>query len=158
MTHTITLIPGDGIGPEVTGAVVTILEAAGLRAEWESYAAGVLALEREGATLPPALLDSIRRNKVALKGPVTTPVGGGFTSVNVGLRKALDLFANLRPVWNIPTVPSRYEGVDLVIVRENTEDLYSGLEHEVIPGVVESLKVITEEASTRIAAFAGREV
>ena len=154
MTHTITLIPGDGIGPEVTGAVVTILEAAGLRAEWESYAAGVLALEREGATLPPALLDSIRRNKVALKGPVTTPVGGGFTSVNVGLRKALDLFANLRPVWNIPTVPSRYEGVDLVIVRENTEDLYSGLEHEVIPGVVESLKVITEEASTRIAAFA----
>ena len=154
MTHTITLIPGDGIGPEVTGAVVTILEAAGLRAEWESYAAGVLALDREGATLPPALLDSIRGTKVALKGPVTTPVGGGFTSVNVGLRKALDLFANLRPVWNIPTVPSRYEGVDLVIVRENTEDLYSGLEHEVIPGVVESLKVITEEASTRIAAFA----
>ena len=153
-TYRISVLAGDGIGPEVTGAVVTILEAAGLRAEWESYAAGVLALEREGATLPPALLDSIRRNKVALKGPVTTPVGGGFTSVNVGLRKALDLFANLRPVWNIPTVPSRYEGVDLVIVRENTEDLYSGLEHEVIPGVVESLKVITEEASTRIAAFA----
>ena len=104
----------------------------------------MLALERQGDPLPEALLDSIRRNKVALKGPVTTPVGGGFTSVNVGLRKALDLFANLRPVWNIPSVPSRYEGVDLVIVRENTEDLYSGLEHEVVPGVVESLKIITE--------------
>ena len=154
MTHTITLIPGDGIGPEVSGAVVTILEAAGLDAEWESHLAGVLALERHGSTLPNELLDSIRRNKVALKGPVTTPVGGGFTSVNVGLRKALDLFANLRPVWNIPSVPSRYEGIDLVIVRENTEDLYSGLEHEVIPGVVESLKIITEDASTRIATFA----
>jgi isocitrate dehydrogenase (NAD+) len=104
--------------------------------------------------LPDALLESITRNKVALKGPVTTPVGGGFTSVNVGLRKALDLFANLRPVWNIPSVPSRYEGIDLVIVRENTEDLYSGLEHEVVPGVVESLKIITEEASTRVARFA----
>ena len=154
MTHTITLIPGDGIGPEVTGAVVKILETAGLDALWESHSAGVLALERHGSTLPSALLDSILRNKVALKGPVTTPVGGGFTSVNVGLRKALDLFANLRPVWNIPTVPSKYEGVDLVIVRENTEDLYSGLEHEVVPGVVESLKIITEEASTRVATFA----
>src|SRR4029434_2681016 len=102
----------------------------------------------------PELLDSIKRNKVALKGPVTTPVGGGFTSVNVGLRKALNLFVNLRPVWNIPSVPSRYEGVDLVIVRENTEDLYAGLEHEVVPGVVESLKIITERASTRIAEFA----
>jgi isocitrate dehydrogenase (NAD+) len=152
--YTITLIPGDGIGPEVTGAVVKILETAGLDAEWESYLAGVLALERHGATLPSPLLDSIMRNKVALKGPVTTPVGGGFTSVNVGLRKALDLFANLRPVWNIPTVPSKYEGVDLVIVRENTEDLYSGLEHEVVPGVVESLKIITEDASTRVAKFA----
>jgi isocitrate dehydrogenase (NAD+) len=154
VTHTITLIPGDGIGPEVTGAVVTILETAGLQVEWESHLAGVLALERHGSTLPQELLDSIVRNKVALKGPVTTPVGGGFTSVNVGLRKALDLFANLRPVWNIPSVPSRYEGIDLVIVRENTEDLYSGLEHEVVPGVVESLKIITEEASTRIARFA----
>jgi isocitrate dehydrogenase (NAD+) len=152
--HTITLIPGDGIGPEVTGAVVKILETGGLDVEWESHLAGVLALERHGATLPAELLDSIRRNKVALKGPVTTPVGGGFTSVNVGLRKALDLYANLRPVWNIPAVPSRYEDVDLVIVRENTEDLYSGLEHEVIPGVVESLKIITEGASTRIARFA----
>ena len=154
MTHTITLIPGDGIGPEVTEAVVKILETAGLQVEWESHLAGVLALERHGATLPPELLDSIRRNKVALKGPVTTPVGGGFTSVNVGLRRELELFANLRPVWNIPTVKSRYEGIDLVIVRENTEDLYSGLEHEVIPGVVESLKIITEAASTRVATFA----
>jgi isocitrate dehydrogenase (NAD+) len=154
LKHTITLIPGDGIGPEVSGAVVKILESAGLQVEWESHLAGVLALERHGSTLPAELLDSIKRNKVALKGPVTTPVGGGFTSVNVGLRKALALFANLRPVWNIPSVPSRYEGIDLVIVRENTEDLYSGLEHEVIPGVVESLKIITEEASTRVARFA----
>ena len=153
MTHTITLIPGDGIGPEVTGAVVKILERAGLDVEWESHLAGVLALERKGETLPKDLLDSIHRNKVALKGPVTTPVGGGFTSVNVGLRKALDLYINLRPVWNIPSVPSRYEGVDLVIVRENTEDLYSGLEHEIIPGVVESLKIITEAATTRAATF-----
>jgi isocitrate dehydrogenase (NAD+) len=154
VTHTITLIPGDGIGPEVSAAVVKILEAAGLQVEWESHRAGVLALEHDGETLPAALLDSIVRNKVALKGPVTTPVGGGFTSVNVGLRKALDLFANLRPVWNIPSVKSRYENVDLVIVRENTEDLYSGLEHEVVPGVVESLKIITEHASRRIATFA----
>jgi isocitrate dehydrogenase (NAD+) len=152
--HTITLIAGDGIGPEVTGAVVAILERAGLDVEWEPHLAGVLALEAHGATLPETLLDSIRRTRVALKGPVTTPVGEGFTSVNVGLRKALDLFANLRPVWNIPSVPSKYEGVDIVIVRENTEDLYAGLEHEVVPGVVESLKIITEDASTRIARFA----
>ena len=154
MKHTITLIPGDGIGPEVSGAVVRILETAGLDVEWESFPAGVLAVDAYGETLPKPLLESIRRNKVALKGPVTTPVGGGFTSVNVGLRKALDLYANLRPVWNIPSVPCRYEGVDLVIVRENTEDLYSGLEHEVVPGVVESLKIITRDASTRIAKFA----
>jgi len=154
MTHQITLIPGDGIGPEVTEAVVTVLERAGLHVEWEPHDAGVLALEKYGDPLPAGLLDSIRRNKVALKGPVTTPVGGGFTSVNVGLRKALDLFVNLRPVWNIPSVPSRYEGVDLVIVRENTEDLYAGLEHEVVPGVVESLKIITEEATSRVATFA----
>ena len=154
MKHRITLIAGDGIGPEVTGAVVKILDSAGLDVEWDSYPAGVLAMDAYGTPLPDELLDSIRQNKVALKGPVTTPVGGGFTSVNVGLRKALDMFANLRPVWNIPSVPSRYQGVDLVIVRENTEDLYSGLEHEVIPGVVESLKIITEHASTRIAKFA----
>jgi isocitrate dehydrogenase (NAD+) len=152
--HTITLIPGDGIGPEVTTAVVRILETAGLEADWEPQVAGVLAVEQYGDPLPPALIDSIVRTKVALKGPVTTPVGGGFTSVNVGLRKALGLYANLRPVWNIPAVPSRYTNVDLVIVRENTEDLYSGLEHEVVPGVVESLKIITEEASERIAIFA----
>jgi isocitrate dehydrogenase (NAD+) len=152
--HRITLIAGDGIGPEVTGAVVKILDSAGLDVEWDSYPAGVLAMDAYGSPLPEELLNSIRQNKVALKGPVTTPVGGGFTSVNVGLRKALDMFANLRPVWNIPSVPSRYQGVDLVIVRENTEDLYSGLEHEVIPGVVESIKIITEHASTRIAKFA----
>jgi isocitrate dehydrogenase (NAD+) len=154
VTHTITLIPGDGIGPEVTAAVVKILEASGLDARWESHLAGVMALEAHGSTLPSALLESIIRNRVALKGPVTTPVGGGITSVNVGLRKALDLYANLRPVWNIPTVPSRYTGVDLIIVRENTEDLYAGLEHEVVPGVVESLKIITEDASMRVAKFA----
>jgi isocitrate dehydrogenase (NAD+) len=154
VTHAITLITGDGIGPEVTNAVVRILEAAGLRAEWDTQLAGVLAIEPHGSPLPVELLDSIERTKVALKGPVTTPVGGGFTSVNVGLRKALHLFANLRPVWNIPSVPSRYEGVDLVIIRENTEDLYSGLEHEVVPGVVESLKIITDVASTRVATFA----
>jgi isocitrate dehydrogenase (NAD+) len=154
LKHIITLIPGDGIGPEVTAAVVTILEAAGLQVTWDPHLAGVAALEQHGSPLPDGLLDSIRRNKVALKGPVTTPVGGGFTSVNVGLRKALELFANLRPVWNIPSVPSRYEHVDLVIVRENTEDLYAGLEHEVVPGVVESLKIITAAASTRIARFA----
>jgi isocitrate dehydrogenase (NAD+) len=154
MTHRITLIAGDGIGPEVTAAVVAILERAGLQVEWDAHDAGVSALEKFGETLPSGLLESIRRNKVALKGPVTTPVGGGFTSVNVGLRKALDLFVNLRPVWNIPSVPSHYQGVDLVIVRENTEDLYSGLEHEVVPGVVESLKIITEAATARVATFA----
>lgn len=152
--HRITLIPGDGIGPEITAAVVTILETAGLDVEWEAHLAGASAIDKHGSTLPTELLDSITRNKVALKGPLTTPVGGGFASVNVGLRKALELFANLRPVWNLPSVPSRYHGVDLVIVRENTEDLYSGLEHEVVPGVVESLKIITMEASTRIAQFA----
>jgi isocitrate dehydrogenase (NAD+) len=154
MTHTITLIPGDGIGPEVTDAVTAILEASGVSIDWERHLAGALAFERTGKTLPPDLIESIRRNTVALKGPVTTPIGEGFTSVNVGLRKALDLYANLRPVWNLPGVPARFEGVDLVIVRENTEDLYAGLEHEVVPGVVESLKIITERASTRIARFA----
>src|SRR5262245_47775403 len=135
MTHTITLIAGDGIGPEVTDAVVRILAAAGVSIEWEPQAAGVLAVERTGQALPPELIDSVRRNRVALKGPVTTPIGEGFTSVNVGLRKALDLYANLRPVWNLPGVRARYDNVDLVIVRENTEDLYAGLEHEVVPGV-----------------------
>jgi isocitrate dehydrogenase (NAD+) len=152
--HRITLIAGDGIGPEITDAVVKIVETAGLDVDWEPHLAGASAIDRHGSTLPEELLESILRNKVALKGPLTTPVGGGFTSVNVGLRKALELFANLRPVWNIPGVPSRYQNVDLVIVRENTEDLYSGLEHEVVPGVIESLKIITFEASTRIAQFA----
>jgi len=152
--HRITLIAGDGIGPEITDAVVKIVETAGLDVEWEPHFAGASAIEKHGSALPDELLESIARNRVGLKGPLTTPVGGGFTSVNVGLRKALELFANLRPVWNIPGVPSRYENVDLVIVRENTEDLYSGLEHEVVPGVVESLKIITLEASTRIAQFA----
>ncbi|MEZ5418274.1 MAG: isocitrate/isopropylmalate dehydrogenase family protein [Vicinamibacterales bacterium] len=154
MRHTISLIPGDGIGPEVTRAVVQVLEAAGLQATWESFEAGADAVAVHGTTLPEPLLASIRKTKVALKGPVTTPIGEGFTSVNVGLRKALDLYANLRPVWNLPNVKSRYEGVDLVIVRENTEDLYAGLEHVVVPGVVESLKIITDAASTRIARFA----
>jgi isocitrate dehydrogenase (NAD+) len=154
VTHTITLIPGDGIGPEVTEAVVRILDAAGVSIEWERHVAGILAFERTGEALPVDLIESIRRNKVALKGPVTTPVAEGFTSVNVGLRKALELYANLRPVWNLPGVETRFRGVDLVIVRENTEDLYAGLEHTVVPGVVESLKIITERASTRIAQFA----
>jgi isocitrate dehydrogenase (NAD+) len=153
---TITLIPGDGIGPEVTEAVVRILNCAGAQIEWEEQLAGIRAFERTGQTLPIELIESVRRNKVALKGPVTTPIGTGFTSVNVGLRKALDLYANLRPVWNLPGVRARFEDVDLVIVRENTEDLYAGLEHTVVPGVVESLKIITERASTRIAEFAFR--
>jgi isocitrate dehydrogenase (NAD+) len=154
MSHVITLIPGDGIGPEVTGSVVRIFKAAAVDIEWERHDAGVTAFKRFNQSLPVELLDSIRRNKVALKGPVTTPIAEGFTSVNVGLRKALDLYANLRPVRNLPGVESRFTKVDLVIVRENTEDLYAGLEHEIIPGVVESLKIITAVASTRIADFA----
>jgi isocitrate dehydrogenase (NAD+) len=154
MKHTITLIPGDGIGPEVSAAVVQIIEATGVEIAWETHYAGAQALEKFGDTLPEELLESIRRNKVALKGPITTPVGKGFTSVNVGLRKTLDLYANLRPVRALPGVPSRYPELDLVVVRENTEDLYSGIEHIVVPGVVESIKIITEKASTRVARFA----
>src|SRR5688572_9740043 len=153
-THTLTLIPGDGIGPEVTAAVTSVLDATGVAIDWDRHDAGVTAFEKTGQTLPAELLDSITRNKVALKGPCTTPIGEGFTSVNVGLRKALDLYANLRPVRNLPGVASRWSNVDLIIVRENTEDLYSGLEHVIVPGVVESLKIITAEASTRIAEFA----
>src|SRR5687768_1444793 len=152
--HRITLIPGDGIGPEVASNVVRIIEAAGVDVQWETHYAGAQALEKFGETLPQDLLDSILRNKVALKGPITTPVGKGFTSVNVGLRKTLDLYANLRPVRALPNVPCRYPELDLVVVRENTESLYAGLEHIVVPGVVESLKIITEKASTRIARFA----
>src|SRR5678809_1120431 len=152
--HPITLIPGDGIGPEVASNVVRIIEASGVNIQWETHYAGAQALEKFGETLPQELLDSILRNKVALKGPITTPVGKGFTSVNVGLRKTLDLYANLRPVRALPNVPCRYPELDLVVVRENTESLYAGLEHVVVPGVVESLKIITEKASTRIARFA----
>src|SRR6184192_3037808 len=152
--HKITLLPGDGIGPEVTAAVVAIIECAGVDIEWEKYFVGAEAVSRFGDPLPANVLESILRNKVALKGPVTTPVGTGFTSVNVRLRKMLDLYANLRPVKSMPNIITRFENVDLVVVRENTEDLYSGLEHEVVPGVVESLKIITERASTRIARFA----
>ena len=154
MAHAITLIPGDGIGPEVTEAVLRVFSAAGLQIEWERHDAGVIAFKRFGVTLPAELLASVKRTKVALKGPVTTPIGEGFTSVNVGLRKALDLYSNLRPVKNLPGVESRFKDVDLVIVRENTEDLYAGLEHEIVPGIVESLKIITDRASTRIARFA----
>jgi isocitrate dehydrogenase (NAD+) len=152
--HRITLIPGDGIGPEVSSAVVRIIEASGAEIEWEEHIAGQQALDKFGKTLPDELLESIKRNQVGLKGPITTPVGKGFTSVNVGLRKALDLYANLRPIRALPNLPCRNPSLDLVVVRENTESLYSGLEHEIIPGVVESLKIITEKASTRIARFA----
>jgi isocitrate dehydrogenase (NAD+) len=154
MAHRITLIPGDGIGPEVASAVVSIIEATGVKIDWEEHIAGQPALDKYGVTLPNELIESIKRNKVGLKGPITTPVGKGFTSVNVGLRKALDLYANLRPVRALPNVPCRNPNLNLVVVRENTESLYSGLEHEIIPGVVESLKIITKKASTRIARFA----
>jgi isocitrate dehydrogenase (NAD+) len=153
-THRVTLIPGDGIGPEVTQAVVRILEATGAKFEWERFAAGAEAFEIHGEYIPVALYESIERNRVALKGPVTTPIGGGFKSINVTLRKKFDLFANLRPIRNLPGLDTKYPGVDLVIVRENTEGEYVGLEHEVVPGVVESIKVITEKGSTRIARFA----
>jgi len=154
MATTATLIPGDGIGPEVTAATVRVVEAAGGDFEWDSHLAGSEAMSRYGEPLPQDLLDSILKNRVALKGPVTTPVGKGFRSINVMLRKKLELYSNLRPVITLPNIPSRYEDVDLVIVRENTEGLYSGIEHEVVPGVVESLKVITRVASERIARFA----
>ena len=152
--HKITLLPGDGIGPEVTASVVAIIECAGVEVEWESFVVGAEALARFGDPLPKVVIDSVLRNKVAMKGPVTTPVGTGFSSINVRLRKTLDLYANLRPVRSMPNIKTRFEHVDLVVVRENTEDLYSGLEHEVVPGVVESIKIITEKASTRIARFA----
>src|SRR5215475_12997159 len=154
MAHRVTLIPGDGIGPEVSAAVLRIIEAAGVQIEWERFTVGGYALDLSGSSLPDEVIESVRRNGVALKGPVATPIGSGFESVNVRLRKILDLYANLRPVRNLPGVPSRFGDVDLIIVRENTEGLYSGLEHEVVPGVVESLKIMTEKASTRIAIFA----
>jgi isocitrate dehydrogenase (NAD+) len=152
--HKITLLPGDGIGPEVTAAVVQIIDCAGVEVEWEKYFVGAEAIARSGDPLPKEVLDSIIKNRVALKGPVTTPIGTGFASINVRLRKTLDLYANLRPVRSMPNIITRYEDVDLIVVRENTESLYAGLEHEVVPGVVESLKIITEKASTRIAKYA----
>ncbi len=149
-----TLIAGDGIGPEVVSATVRVLEATGVAIKWDSQNAGAMAIATDGTPLPQKTLDSIRKTGLALKGPTTTPVGGGHASINVALRKGLDLYANVRPVKTLPGVKSRYDHVDLVIIRENTEDLYSGLEHVVVPGVVESIKVITEKASTRIAKFA----
>jgi isocitrate dehydrogenase (NAD+) len=157
-THAITLIAGDGIGPEVTRAVVRILEAAGAATgaafAWEPFDVGAEAFEAHQEYIPPELYRSIERNRVALKGPVTTPIGGGFSSINVTLRKKFELYANFRPIKNLPGLDTRYPGVDLVIVRENTEGEYVGLEHEVVPGVVESLKIVTEKGSTRIAKFA----
>jgi isocitrate dehydrogenase (NAD+) len=153
-TRTVTLIRGDGIGPEVTDAVLAILDAAKGPLVFEEVLVGRRAEQEEGDPLPARALDSIRRNRVALKGPVGTPIGKGFQSVNVRLRQTLNLYANLRPVKNVPSIRSRFDDVDLVVVRENTEDLYSGLEHTVVPGVVESLKIITATASTRIAKFA----
>src|ERR1700761_7558797 len=154
MAHKVTLIPGDGIGPEVVRAAVRILETTGVKFEWESFAAGAEAYEKYHEYIPKELNDSIERTKIGLKGPVTTPIGGGFSSINVELRKRFELYANVRPIRNLPGVHTRYPGVDLVVVRENTEGLYSGIEHEVVPGVVESLKIITEKASTRISKFA----
>jgi isocitrate dehydrogenase (NAD+) len=154
MAHKVTLLPGDGIGPEVTAAVVRILEATGVKFEWEEFAVGADAFAKFGEYVPRAAYQSIDRTCVALKGPVTTPIGGGFASINVTLRKKYELYANFRPIKNLPGIPTRYPGVDLVIVRENTEGEYVGIEHEVVPGVVESLKIITEKSSLRIARFA----
>src|SRR5438270_7416021 len=154
MTNRVPPITSDGIGPEVTQAAVRILEATGIKFEWESFAAGAEAFEKYKEYIPKELNDSIERTRVGLKGPVTTPIGGGFASINVELRKRFELFANFRPIRNLPHIPTRYPGVDLIVVRENTEGLYSGIEHEVVPGVVESLKIITEKASTRISRFA----
>jgi isocitrate dehydrogenase (NAD+) len=154
MKHTVTLIPGDGIGPEVSEAVQKIIAAAGVEIEWEPTAARG-DLERRGVDfMKSGVVEAIRKSRVALKGPLTTGVASGPPSINVGLRKALDLYANVRPVKNLPGLPARFQDVDMVLIRENTEDLYAGLEHEVVPGVVESLKIITEKASTRIARFA----
>jgi len=154
MKRQVTLIPGEGIGPEVAAATRRVLEAAGVEIEWEVIAGRAGESTDQSQRVNQAAIESVRRNRVALKGPMATAIAGGAPSVNVALRKSLDLYANLRPVKNIPGVKSHFEDVDLILVRENTEDLYSGLEHEVVPGVVESLKIITEKASTRIARFA----
>jgi isocitrate dehydrogenase (NAD+) len=150
----VTLIPGDGIGPEVTEAAVRVVQALGVPIEWERLEAGAEVIAKYGTAVPEGVLNSIRKNRVALKGPIGTPIGEGFRSANVELRQALDLFASVRPVKNVPGVASRFEGVDLVLVRENTEDLYSGLEHRIAPGIVESLKIVTEKACLRIARYA----
>jgi isocitrate dehydrogenase (NAD+) len=154
MRHKVTLIPGEGIGPEVASATRRILEAAGVQIDWEEIGGRTGNSTDQGQVVNQLALDSVRRNHVALKGPMATAIAGGAPSVNVALRKTLELYANLRPVKNLPGVKSHFSNVNLVLVRENTEDLYSGLEHEVVPGVVESLKIITERASTRIARFA----
>lgn len=152
--RTITLINGDGIGPEISESVVRIIAASGLDINWDIQTAGADVIETEGTPLPERVLDSIKRNKVALKAPVTTPIGKGFRSVNVQLRKALDLYANLRPCKNLPNVKTRFDGVDLVIVRENTEDLYAGVEEQIDENTAHSIKIITREASERICRFA----
>jgi isocitrate dehydrogenase (NAD+) len=154
MAQTVTLIPGDGIGPELAEATRRVLNASGVKLDWEVLDAGEAVMAKEGTPLPQAVLDSILRNKVAIKGPITTPVGVGFRSVNVALRQTLGLYANLRPVRSIPGLKTRYDDVDLVIVRENTEDLYAGIEHMVGPDAAESIKIITRAASERIARFA----
>lgn len=153
-THNVTLIPGDGISPEVVDATTKIIEAAGVKINWDRLDAGGEVAIKYGTPLPEQVITSIIRNGVALKGPIATPIGSGFASVNVTLRKKLNLYANLRPSRSIPALKTRYEDIDIVVVRENTEDLYAGLEHIVVPGVVESLKIITEKASTAIARFA----
>src|SRR3977135_416445 len=147
MSHKITLIPGDGIGPEVTRAAVRILEATGVKFEWETFMAGAAAFEKYKEYIPKELTESIERTHVGLKGPVSTPIGGGFASINVALRQKFELYANVRPIVNLPGLTTRYPGVDLIIVRENTGGEYSGIEHEVVPGVMESLKIIPEKAS-----------
>ncbi len=154
MRHKVTLIPGEGIGPEVAAATRNILEAAGVQIDWEEIAGRADKSGDGEQSVNQLAVESVRRNRVALKGPMATAIAGGAPSVNVALRKQLDLYANLRPVRNLPGVKSHFKNVNLLLVRENTEDLYSGLEHEVVPGVVESLKIITEKASTRIARFA----
>ena len=154
MAYAVTLIPGDGIGPEVVGAAVRILEATGIKFEWERFSVGADAFEESGEYIPKELIASIERTRLALKGPVGTPIGSGFSSVNVALRKKFELYANFRPIKNLPGMETKYPNVDLIIFRENTEGLYSGIEHEVVPGVVESLKIITEKASTRISKHA----
>jgi isocitrate dehydrogenase (NAD+) len=154
MIHKVTLIPGDGIGPEVVNATVRVLEATGLKFEWEPQLAGAEAYAKTKQYIPKELYESVERTRLGLKGPVTTPIAGGFASINVTLRKKFELFANFRPIKNLPNIKTHYPGVNLVVVRENTEGEYSGIEHEVVPGVMESLKIITEKASTRIARFA----